>query len=71
MWDVANPTRTTNKCHVQERHIADKSENWFNFPLPFLASTPIIFGNKLEGDSICFSYKFFLRTIHPSTFYEP
>ena len=41
------------KCHVQERHTANITKTWFHFPPPFLASTPIIFEKKLEGDSMC------------------
>ena len=37
------PDTNENECHVQERHTADTTENWFHFPPPFLASTPIIF----------------------------
>ena len=31
------------KCHVQERHTANTTENRFHFSPPFLASTKIIF----------------------------
>jgi len=47
------PDTNADKCHVQERHTADNNDDGSIFPPPFLASTPIIFDNKLEGDSIC------------------
>ena len=47
------PDTNADKCHVQERHTADDNDDGSIFSPPFLASTPIIFDNKREGDSIC------------------
>ena len=47
------PDTNADECHVQEQHTANTTTIWFHFPPPFLASTPVIFDNKLEGDSIC------------------
>ena len=51
------PDTNADKFRVQERHTADDNNDGSIFPPPFLASTPIIFYNKLEGDSICLWYK--------------
>ena len=37
------PDTNVDECHVQERHTANTTKDWFNFPPPFLASTPIMF----------------------------
>ena len=37
------PDTNAKKCHVQERHTANITKNWFHSPPPFSASTPIIF----------------------------
>ena len=56
------PDTNVDECYVQERHNVDTAENWFHFPPPLLVSTQLFLENKLEGDSMCLSCKFFLQT---------
>ena len=48
-----HPDMKADKCHIQERHTTDTTIIMVPFSPSFLASTPVIFINKLDGDSIC------------------
>ena len=58
--DVPNLTRMQMSAMFKSDILL--TDDWFHFPPPFLVSTPIIFVDKLEGDSICLCCKFVLWT---------
>ena len=65
------PDTNVDECHVQERHTANITKDWFNFPPPFLASTQLFFKTSLKGITYACAISLSFEQIQPSKFYEP